>query len=99
MMKANCIDCGSEFNGKTKAAKLCDGCRVKRQRESSKAWKKRNPSKVKYQCIPPYIQIKCECGHLFEAGSKRAKYCERCKLDKKRKRVRDWKRRNKTDEI
>ena len=98
-----CIECGTEFETQ-RGGRFCSECRVARIRKSKRRWAADNVGKCRENWdkwyaekikAPPYVHIKCfRCGHIFEAKTRKAKFCETCKLEKKRENTREWKRRN-----
>jgi len=40
-------ECGAEFEARSKKAQLCPSCRVEKQREQSRAWKRNHPQRVR----------------------------------------------------
>jgi len=98
-----CEDCGCD-TGKAPNSRLCENCKLERDRKYKKEWRENNVSKAResydrwyaeHLKAPPWVNIKCEiCGSIFEARTKKSKLCEYCKKEKKRERTREWKRKN-----
>lgn len=40
-------ECGAEFEARSRKAKLCPSCRLEKQREQSRQWKRDHPQRVR----------------------------------------------------